>query len=79
MIVDNFYVVRVAVFPAKTDPPLIVDAYAVLPAPIAFQQLKPIARRRCKIADFRGAVELQELSPRNQLDRLKLTRTVSIE
>jgi hypothetical protein len=79
VIVNNLYLVGVAVFPPETNPPLIVYADAVLPVSIAPQQLKPIPRGRGKIADFSRAIELQQSSPRDQFNRLKLARAVSIE
>jgi hypothetical protein len=36
--------------PSKTDPPLLVDPDAVLPASIALQGFEPIARRHPQIA-----------------------------
>jgi len=46
MIIDNFHQFGGAVLPDEADSPLVVDADAVLPGAITFQQLKPIARRR---------------------------------
>ena len=43
MAIGYFHVIRVAVLPAKADPPLIIDGYGVLPGPVALQSMKPIA------------------------------------
>jgi hypothetical protein len=45
MIVDDLNFVRVAFFPAKADPPLIVDSDGVLAPPISLQGLQSKARR----------------------------------
>jgi hypothetical protein len=37
MIIRDFDIIRVAIAPLKTDPPLFIDAYAVLALPVAFQ------------------------------------------
>ncbi len=42
MIIDNLDIKGVTVTPPETDPPLLVDPYAVLALPIAFQSLKLI-------------------------------------
>lgn len=44
MIVDDSYIMCVAVLPAKTCAPLIVDANAPLPFPIARQFFQPVPR-----------------------------------
>jgi hypothetical protein len=42
MIVNDLYLVGVTISPAKTDPPLIVDANAVLPGAIASELLESV-------------------------------------
>jgi hypothetical protein len=44
VVVDDFNVVGVAVNPAETDAPLIVDADAVLAFALALQGFQPIGR-----------------------------------
>jgi len=46
MIVSNLYVVGVALFPAEADPPLVVDADAVLTDSIAVKFLRSVPRER---------------------------------
>ena len=57
--VDNFNVVCVPFNPAKTNAPLIIDAYAVLPLAITFQRLQPIARRRQQIRYGASLTQIQ--------------------
>ena len=42
MVVHNFNAVSVSAAPYKADTPLVVDTYAVLPAPVAAERPQPI-------------------------------------
>ncbi len=42
MVIDNFNILGIALDPDKTDPPLIVNSYAVLALPPSFQGLKAV-------------------------------------
>jgi hypothetical protein len=68
VIIHNLRFVRVPFPPNKTETPLVVDPNAVLPLPVAAQCLQPIPRRRCQIAQFRGAIQLPQLASPNLLD-----------
>jgi hypothetical protein len=52
VVVDDLDILSIPLSPPKTDPPLIVDADAVLPRTIARQLLQAIARRTPKV--FQG-------------------------
>src|SRR5258708_39956980 len=70
VIIDNFDIRRARrpIRPLKTNAPLIVDANAVLPLPIALQRFEPVARQRRQITkDMRG-FETIELEPSRPLD-----------
>ena len=62
MIVNNFNVQRIAVFPAKAYSPLIVDPYTVLPLAIAFQGFKTVPGRNPKILQLYRAVQIKQLA-----------------
>ncbi len=62
MVVDDLNVVRVAAAPSETDPPLVVDSDAVLPAPVALERLQPVARRYAQVVQALGGVELNQLA-----------------
>jgi hypothetical protein len=49
MIVYYLYIVSVTVDPAKTDPPPVVDADAMLPLPICSQFLETVPGENAKI------------------------------
>lgn len=57
-----------AIGPAEDDPPLLVDADAVVPAPAPAKNLQPIARRRSEIQEGVRSVEHVELSDRDAHD-----------
>src|SRR5206468_12819703 len=74
VIIDNLDVrwARRPIRPLETDAPLIVDADAVLPLPIALQRFEPIAgQRRQVMQDVRGfkAIELEPCAPRDARER----------
>jgi hypothetical protein len=60
MVVDDFNVVGVAMLPDKADPPLIVDAYAVLTRAVALQGFQPVTRRYAQILDAPSPVEVEK-------------------
>jgi hypothetical protein len=49
MIVDNLDIVRIAIVPTKTDPPLLVYANAVLPPAVSLQVLQSVTGRTVQI------------------------------
>src|SRR6267378_3234013 len=70
VIIDNLDVRRArgSIRPLKTDAPLIVDADAVLPLPIALQRFEPVpGQRRQIMKDVRG-FEPIEFEPSRPLD-----------
>jgi hypothetical protein len=50
VVVDDFDLVRIVVFPNKTDPPLAVDA-DLLPMSLPFQRLQSISWRHARIVE----------------------------
>jgi hypothetical protein len=61
VIVDDLDVMGISVVPDEADPPLLVDADAVLASPIPEQGLEPIAGRDLQRIQPRSRIELQEL------------------
>src|ERR1019366_89569 len=70
-IVHDLNFVSIPLAPNEAQTPLVVNANAVLSPAVAMQSFQAISGRRCQIAQFRGAVQLPELAPRDALDRLK--------
>jgi hypothetical protein len=67
MVVDDADISRSSFKPVKTDAPLIIDANAVLPCAVAFQQLKPVAWRNAKVIHDNRLIKQAQLSQRNGL------------
>ena len=71
MIVDYLDIVCMSVRPAEADPPLIVDAYAVLSFPIAFQRLQPVPGRNPEMIERTRLVQIEKLAARRAFDGTK--------
>jgi hypothetical protein len=49
VIIDDLDIEGAAGIPSEADPPLVIDANAVLATPISLQGLEPVARRHRQI------------------------------
>jgi hypothetical protein len=58
VIVDNLNIVGIAVVPTKTEPPLIIDANAVLTLSVGGQGLQPVPGRACHVSQDHCTVQL---------------------
>ena len=63
MIVRDLYIMCVAALPTKACAPLVIDADAPLPFPIAGQFFQSVAGRDTQIIDCLGCVDRLELAP----------------
>jgi hypothetical protein len=63
MVINNFHPIRVAVAPDEANPPLVIDANAVLADAAALQGFQPVARRRQQIAQCPRPVQVFQFSP----------------
>src|SRR5580658_5604214 len=68
MIIHNFYSESVAFLPAETDPPLVINAKAVLAFPSALERFQSVARRHGHVPQFSSGVQSQQLAARAALD-----------
>lgn len=68
MIIDNFHIFGAGIGPPKTDPPLIIDADAVLARTLAAQRLKAIARRHSQIIESGRDFQWSQFAPRHSCD-----------
>ena len=71
MIVDDFYVVAVAIAPHETGAPRIIDSDRVLPFPVSSKCFQLIPRRRSQNLQFRSRVELEQLPQGHAFDGAK--------
>jgi hypothetical protein len=61
MMVTELDVFSAPLLPAKTHPPLGVDAYAVQSLPITFQRLQAIAGRAAQVREIKRPVDHRRL------------------
>jgi hypothetical protein len=71
VIVHNLNMVRGPIAPEEAEPPLIVNADAMLSLSVAVQCFQAVPWRRCQIPQLGGAGQLPKLSAGNLLDSLK--------
>jgi hypothetical protein len=62
VVINNFDLVCISTAPHETDPPLIVDANAVLTLSSSVQRLQTVTRRSGQIAQLRCTIELPQFS-----------------
>ena len=63
MVVNNLNFEGVLTLPAKANPPLVVDADAVLALAVAFQGLQMVAIGDAQVLQAPGLVQEQQLPP----------------
>jgi hypothetical protein len=63
VVVYDFNIVGIGVFPGEADAPLVIDADAVLPFSITLQSFQMIARRLLQVLQVPCAVEIEQLAP----------------
>ena len=85
MVIDDLNLMRVARTPTKADPPLSVDADAVLPGSIALQLFQSVRRGYAQVIKRRRGVEHAQLPKGGTLhvgaqtpDRSALEKTLSV-
>jgi hypothetical protein len=66
VVIDNLDLVRFVILPAKANPVLVVDAYAVLALAVAPQRLQPVSMWLSQIVQMRSVVQHLQLVPRNR-------------
>lgn len=73
MIVGNLDVPRLAIPPLEAEPPLIVDADAVLASTIAVQRLQTVAGRHAQIVEPLRGIDRQKLRASTPLNLQRQT------
>jgi len=69
VVIDNLDVARVSLGPPEADPPLVVDADAVLSASISTEFLQTVPRRNPQIIEQLGGIQDHEFPHGNPLER----------
>jgi hypothetical protein len=57
VVINDFYIASIGIFPLEAHPPLLVDADAVLPRTVTAQCLKAVAWQSHQIVDGLGVVQ----------------------
>lgn len=65
VIVDDLDIVYSVFLPAETDPPLVVNTYAVPAQPVAFQRFQVISGRHIQVVQLSHDVKLNQFSNRD--------------
>jgi hypothetical protein len=78
VIVADFDVKSVRPIPSKADPPLIVEADAMLTPALAFQRPQAIARRRSQAPQFDRGIQLPRFSTSHLLKRHEAQNTLAL-
>ena len=71
MIIDNLDIVGLSPLPTKADPPLVVDANAVVPYPAPTKLLEAVPRRHSQVVQGGRGVQLHELAQRDSMHRVR--------
>jgi len=79
MVIDDFNVARIAVLPAETDSPLLIDSNTVLTTPISGESFQAIARRDPQISKCIRRVQDQKLSQSHTLNSTESLRISSLK
>src|SRR6056297_563292 len=69
MVIGDFDLIRVAVSPGKTGPPLVIDADAVLPLPVPLEPLQPVSGRHPEVVQVTGVVKHPQFATTYTLNR----------
>jgi len=62
VVIDNFNGFGTRCGPAKTKPPLVIDAKAVLTGAVAVQRFESIARRHLQVSQANSNLQLSQLA-----------------
>jgi hypothetical protein len=65
MVINDFNVKGMSVFPAEAHPPLIINTDAVLPSSITFEQFQPIVRRNSQVIYTARPIKLSKFALRD--------------
>lgn len=68
MIVHDFNIKNISILPAKTNPPLVIDADAVLSFTVTFQGFQPVAGRDLEVLQPLCLMQEQELASGDTLN-----------
>jgi hypothetical protein len=68
VVVDDFNIKSISIFPAKTDTPLVIDPDTMLPSSVASESFQPIPRGAPQVTQIDSAIQVEQLASRHTLD-----------
>jgi len=71
VVIHNLHIKGIALLPDKTDPPLVIDADAVLARPVTLQSFQSVGGWYAQIIQVPGVVQHAQLTPGKLLDCLR--------
>jgi hypothetical protein len=71
VVINDFHIVSVTVFPDETNSPLIIDADAVLANPITFKKLQAISWRTSQVGQDSSPIQHPQFSESYLLNALR--------
>lgn len=79
MVIDNFHIVDAITLPSETDAPLIADANAIQPGPIALKSLQSIPRWYIQFIECGDRIDLNQFAHRYAGDRVPAAARSGLE
>ena len=71
MVVRNFNVQRILALPAEANPPLVIDADAVLAFAVVFQSFQVVAIRDAQVIQVPRLMQEEQFPPRHALNPVR--------
>ncbi len=68
MVIDDLYVEDIALVPDKTDPPLVINADAVLTDTLPVKRFEVVGRRDAEVIQASGIIEHTQFASSHLLD-----------
>jgi hypothetical protein len=68
VVVRDFDIVGIPIFPPKTNSPSVIDRNAILAFSISYQSMQSISQRHGKVKKARGGVQYQQPAAGRSLD-----------
>lgn len=78
MVVHDFHLIRISIFPQEADTPLIVDPDTVLTLSIAAQRLQAIPRRNRQVTKLGCGMDLRQLPLSDAHKALKTPHVLTV-
>ncbi len=68
VVIDDLHVEGIALVPDKTDPPLVINANAVLTGTLPVKRFEAVGRRDAEVIQDSGIIEHTQFAPSHLLD-----------